>query len=67
MIFIIGRENLADLNGNRDRRDTLSFALDGSSDISLLPGIDKVQGGSTALVIDTGKVLILGSEGWREI
>jgi len=67
MIAVTSRENLADLNGNRNSKDVVGFSLDDTADINNLPGVDQIQIGSTAFVISTGDCYILGSNGWRQI
>jgi hypothetical protein len=66
MVVITNRRNVPDNNGNRGK-DVVEFTVDEVQDIQSLPGIDEVSAGSTAFVIVTGEVYMLGSEGWRKI
>ena len=43
------------------------YTVDELQDINELPTADKISGGSTAFVINTGQVFVLGKDGWREI
>jgi len=62
--YVIGRENVADMEGNRGL-DTVTFAYDDEEDVKNLPRINKVNGGSTAVHIKTKKIKILGKDGWE--
>ena len=50
-----------------DEKVKVNFSVDNPSDIDNLPGLDKVRGGSTAFVINSSEVYMLGSDGWRKI
>jgi hypothetical protein len=67
MVFITDRRNVPDNSGNRSSRDVVEYAADEVQDIKTLPGTDEVSGGSTAFVINTGDVYMLGSQGWRKM
>ena len=43
------------------------YTVDDVADIATLPVMHENAGGSTALVINTGDLYILGSNGWRAI
>ena len=45
----------------------LEFNVDTVADIKELPALDKCRGGSTAFVINTSQVFMLGESGWTEI
>jgi len=47
-----------------DDKVQASFTIDTPEDIANLPGLDKIRGGSTALVISTKQVYMLGINGW---
>ena len=47
--------------------DCWDYRVDDVADISSLPQQGSGQEGSTAFVINTGDVYMLGSEGWRVI
>ena len=64
MIHVYGQKNVADLKGNRSNRNVIEFAIDDSSDVANLPGTDRVMEGSTAIVLQTSQVYMLGSNGW---
>jgi len=50
-----------------DELFVMEFVCDAASDIADLPGIGRCRGGSTAFVISTGQVFMLGENGWTEI
>ena len=45
----------------------MEFITDTAADITDLPSLDRCRGGSTAFIISTGQVFMLGENGWREI
>jgi len=45
----------------------MEFTVDSAADITNLPGLDRCRGGSTAFVIGTGQVFMLGENGWTEL
>ena len=45
----------------------MEFVVDTAADVAGLPGLDRCRGGSTAFVIGTGQVFMLGENGWTEI
>ena len=52
---------------NTNSLPLVEYAVDDLPDINNLPGLDKIQGGSSAFVINTGDVYMLGSGGWRKL
>ena len=50
-----------------DEQIIMEFIADTAADIAGLPGPDRCRGGSTAFVISTGQVFMLGENGWTEI
>jgi hypothetical protein len=42
----------------------LSYMVDTPADLANLPGIDKINGSSTALILSTGQVKVLTETGW---
>ena len=47
--------------------NTYAFTVDDFVDIATLPVMPEIGGGSSAFVINTSSVYLLGSSGWREI
>jgi len=45
----------------------MEFIADTAADITDLPSLDRCRGGSTAFVINTGQVFMLGENGWTEL
>ena len=43
------------------------YSVDNPAEINSLPGLNKIRGGSTAFVINTSEVYMLGSTGWVKI
>ena len=60
---IYERERKAKPNG---LGDTVSYTVDTTADINSLPVGNGLEG-STALVIETAEVYVLGGNGWRKI
>jgi len=52
-------------NPNTTSIPTVTLSYDDDSDIPNLPGLDKVKGGSAAINVYTGKILMLGKDGWK--
>jgi len=50
-----------------DDLHVVEFIADAAADMAELPGLDRCRGGSTAFVIGTGQVFMLGENGWVEI
>jgi len=42
----------------------VDFSVDNQADISSLPGLDKIRGGSSAFILSTKQVVFLGENGW---
>jgi len=65
-IAVTDRKNIADKKGNRTPADIIECMLDNENDINELEKIN-CEMGSTAFIINTGNVYILGSNGWVKI
>jgi hypothetical protein len=64
-IYITDRRSVAD--GDNTSREIIEYTVDELGDITGLPGNNVIKEGSTAFVINTSQVFMLGGNGWKEI
>ena len=64
-IYINSREWVSDLSRPGGRGEVVNYYVDAPADIPSLPGADRIKESSTALVIATSDVYVLGATGWR--
>jgi len=50
-----------------DDKVKIAFNIDAVADINDLPTTKQIRGGSTAFVIETSELYMLGASGWRKV
>jgi hypothetical protein len=64
---VIGRRPEQTENINEKPGEIIDYACDDASDVASLPVYPEIRMGSTAFIINTSEVQMLGSGGWRVI
>jgi len=67
MVYMKKRESVVDPARPNGWGNIVEYIVDDISDISKLPGASSGEQGSTAFVISTAVVYMLGSNGWVQI